>query len=55
VVRSLRAAGIDTQRAPEDALMDFIMSRAPPPPKRRRGGRRFLQPDYLAWMMEKVR
>ena len=52
VVRSLRAAGVDTQRAPEDALMDFIDSRAPPPPKRRRG-RRFLQPDYLAWMMQR--
>jgi hypothetical protein len=55
VVRSLRAAGIDTARAPEDALMDFIMSRAPPPPKRRRGGRRFTRADYHAWMMQKVR
>ena len=36
VVRSLRAAGVDTLRAPEAAVMDFIDSRAPPPPKRRR-------------------
>jgi len=56
VVRSLRAAGIDTERAPEDALMDFIASRAPPPPKRRRQrGRRFTRADYHAWMMQKVR
>jgi hypothetical protein len=55
VVRSLRAAGVDTQRAPEDALMDFIASRAPPPPKRRRGGRRFTRADYHAWMRQKVR
>ena len=52
VVRSLRAAGVDTLRAPEAAVMDFIDSRAPPPPKRRRG-RRFLQPDYLAWMRQR--
>jgi hypothetical protein len=56
VVRSLRAAAIDTQRAPEDALMDFIASRSPPPPKRRRQrGRRFTRADYHAWMMQKVR
>ncbi len=56
VVRSLRAAGVDTQRAPEDALMDFIASRAPPPPKRRRQrGRRFTRADYHAWMMQKER
>lgn len=56
VVRSLRAAGIDTERAPEDALMDFIASRAPPPPKRRRQrGRRFTRAEYHAWMMQKVR
>ena len=53
MVRSLRAAGVDTQRAPEEALMDFIDSRGPPPPKRRQRGRRFLRPDYLAWMMQK--
>ncbi len=57
VVRSLRAAGVDTQRAPEDALMDFIDSRLPPPPKPRlqRGRRRFTSAEYHAWMMEKVR
>ncbi|MET0671245.1 MAG: hypothetical protein ABWY66_14720 [Xanthobacteraceae bacterium] len=56
VVRSLRAASIDTQRAPEDALMDFIDSRAPPPEKpRRQRGRRFTRADYHAWMMQKVR
>ncbi|MGE0036828.1 MAG: hypothetical protein AB7S93_14415 [Xanthobacteraceae bacterium] len=55
VVRSLRAAGIDTQRAPEEAVMDFIESRAPPPPKRRQRGRRFTRAEYHAWMMEKVR
>jgi hypothetical protein len=55
VVRSLRAAGVDTQRAPEDAVMDFIVSRAPPPPKRRQRGRRFTRAEYHAWMMEKVR
>jgi hypothetical protein len=55
VVRSLRAAGVDTQRAPEDAVMDFIVSRAPPPPKRRQRGRRFTRAEYHARMMEKVR
>ena len=56
VVRSLRAAGVDTQRAPEEALMDFIDSRAPPPPKpRSRLGRRLTREEYHRWMMEKVR
>jgi hypothetical protein len=31
VLRALRAAGIDTQIAPEQALVDFMISRAPPP------------------------
>jgi hypothetical protein len=54
VVRGLRAAGGDTQRAPEDALMDFIDSRAPPPPKpRRQRGSRFIRSDYHAWMMQR--
>jgi hypothetical protein len=35
VLRSLRAAGVDTWRAPEEALEDFIKSRAPPPEKPR--------------------
>ena len=56
VARSLRAAGVDTQRAPEDALMDFIDSRAPPPPKPRlQRGRRFTREDYHRWMMQKER
>jgi hypothetical protein len=29
--RALRAAGIRTERTPEEALVDFIISRAPPP------------------------
>lgn len=33
VLRALRAAGIDTMRAPEEALVDFMISRAPPPEK----------------------
>jgi hypothetical protein len=35
VLRSLRAGGVDTWRAPEAALEDFIKSRAPPPEKPR--------------------
>ncbi len=31
VMRRLRAGGVDTMRAPEEALEDFIASRAPPP------------------------
>ncbi len=31
VLRALRAAGIRTEIAPEQALVDFIISRAPPP------------------------
>ena len=35
VLRSLRAGGVDTLSAPEEALEDFIASRAPPPEKPR--------------------
>jgi hypothetical protein len=54
VMRSLRSAGVETYRAPEEALQDFIDSRAPPPEKRRRRGRRFRgSSDYHAWLLEK--
>ena len=55
MARSLRSAGVDTQRAPEDALMDFIDSRAPPPEKpRRQRGRRTTRSDYHRWMMRRA-
>ena len=54
VMRSLRSAGVTPERAPEEALQDFIDSRAPPPEKRRRRrGRRDSGSAYHAWMMEK--
>jgi hypothetical protein len=31
LLRALRAAGIRTDIAPEQALVDFVISRAPPP------------------------
>jgi len=55
VLRALRAAGVDTLRAPEEALEDFIASRAPPPEKSRRRGRRFTRDDYHAWLLERER
>lgn len=56
VMRSLRAACIDTQRAPEEAVTDFIDSRAPPPEKpRRQRVRRIRSSDHHAWMMQKVK
>jgi hypothetical protein len=33
VMEGLRAGGVRTERAPEEALQDFIASRAPPPPR----------------------
>jgi len=60
VLRGLRAAGVDTMRAPEEQLEDFIASRAPPPEKPRRRswskrGRRFARDDYHTWLLEKER
>ena len=56
VMRSLRAAGVATERAPEEALEDFIASRAPPRedlPRPRRRGKRFRSDSHHAWMLEK--
>ena len=42
MIEDLRAAGVNTERAPSEALEDFIASRAPPPTTaspRRRGRR----------------
>ncbi|MCX7314675.1 MAG: hypothetical protein NTV56_23970 [Alphaproteobacteria bacterium] len=49
VMAGLRSAGVRTERAPEDALHDFIASRAPPPKRRprRKGEHR--------WIWEKER
>jgi hypothetical protein len=33
VLKGLRSAGVQVERAPEQALEDFIASRAPPPPR----------------------
>jgi hypothetical protein len=54
-MRTMRAAGVATERAPEEALEDFIASRAPPPeePRPRRRGRRFRSDEYHAWMLER--
>lgn len=48
VLKHLRAAAVDITRAPEEALLNFIESRAPPkqPPKRVR---------HHEWMLEKER
>jgi hypothetical protein len=54
VMRSLRAAGVDAVHAPEEALEDFIASRAPPPQKRRRRrSSRFRSDEHHAWMLER--
>jgi hypothetical protein len=51
VLRNLRAGGVDTLRAPEEALEDFIMSRAPPPEKPRPSrGRRGKPRRTFGWM-----
>src|SRR5215210_1426097 len=50
VLRNLRTAGVDTWRAPEEALEDFITSRAPPPEKPRPSrGRRARRPRDFGW------
>jgi hypothetical protein len=54
VMRGLRSAGVHVERAPEEALEDFIRSRAPPPEKRRRG-RRLTRNSYHVWLLEKIR
>jgi hypothetical protein len=55
VLRAMRSAGVNSERAPEAALEDFIESRKPPPDKRRRGrGRNFRgSSEYHAWLLEK--
>ena len=54
--RSLRGAGVNTGRAPEEALEDFIESRKPPPEKRRRSRTGRARGDaYHAWLLEKER
>ncbi len=53
VMRSIRSAGVNPDRAPEAALEDFIESRKPPPEKRRRSrGGRFRSDEYHAWLRE---
>jgi hypothetical protein len=55
VMRTLRAAGVNPERAPEEALEDFIASRAPPPARTpRRRGRRFTRNDYHAWLLQPI-
>ena len=47
-MKGLRAAGVRVERAPEDALEDFIASRAPMPErlsKREREHRRMLEKE----------
>ena len=55
LMRGMRAAGVEPERAPEAALEDFIKSRArreqPLPPRRR--GRRFRGDDHHAWLLER--
>jgi hypothetical protein len=56
VLRGLRAAGVDTFRAPAEPVEDFVASRAPPPertPKRRRGGRKLSRREYHAWLLQR--
>ena len=54
VMRTMRGAGVQPERAPEAALEDFIASRAPPPEKRRRTRRgRMRSNDYHAWLLGK--
>jgi hypothetical protein len=54
VMRGLRAAGVAVERAPEEALEDFIESRAPPPERpRRQTRRRIARDDYHAWLLGK--
>ena len=48
VMKGLRAAGVRVERAPEEALEDFIASRAPPPQRvsrREREHRRMLEKE----------
>ena len=47
VLRGLRAAGVRVERAPEEALEDFIASRAPPPKRLTRRQRQH------KWMLER--
>ena len=52
----LCVADVDLQRAPREAVDDFLANRAPPAEKpRRERGRRLRRSDYHAWMMEKER
>lgn len=54
VIGSLRSGGVNPERAPEEALQDFIDSRAPPPEKRRRRrGRRDSGNAHHARMLER--
>jgi hypothetical protein len=56
VLKGLRAAGVAIGRAPEEALEDFVASRAPPPEKpRRQRGRRSTRDSYHAWLLERER
>jgi hypothetical protein len=55
VLRGLRGAGVDTLRAPEAAVMDFVESRAPPPerPPRQTRRRARSSAEWYAWLREK--
>ena len=50
----MRSAGVNPERAPEEALEDFIESRKPSPEKRRRSrSGRLRTADYHAWLLER--
>ena len=52
VLRGLRAAGVDTLLAPEEAIEDVIASRAPPP-RRTPKSRRATRNEHHAWMLRR--
>jgi hypothetical protein len=55
LLRAMRSAGVSPERAPEEALEDFIDSRKPPPERkpRPRNNRRLHGAAYHAWLLEK--
>ncbi|MDQ2084152.1 hypothetical protein RA307_28525 [Xanthobacteraceae bacterium Astr-EGSB] len=52
-MKRLRAAGVDTMRAPGDALEDFVRSRAPRPERAARSRRRFTGLEYHRWLLQR--
>jgi hypothetical protein len=51
-MRELRAGGVRVERAPEEALEDFIASRAPPPEPHRPRRHRSRRDRAHAWLLE---